>query len=435
MKSIQIKRVLLALSFPVVYILINPNLFGQSNSTADQKATGTGSGIASKPPPETNCFRLFDVNATGRNDVNAYLLCVLARLVYGDQLAHDINVPEKNLVDNENAFKSEFIKHTRNYFYNPASDDSIKTVPKFEFIHEGDSKGLDPEAMVIGTPNAVYVVFRGTDRVAGANRFTYKWGEWIKTDGEAKLIAPCTGCKGKVHEGFYKSLHYNNFDKKLIAKIKEFGGETKKVWLTGHSLGAGQAQMFAFFLAHDGSINAQGVYVYASPHPGDPAFAAELNRMFPKPRIQRFEFIDDLVTMVPLRKMGYGRAGIRNHFSKENPPSNYAYNIEERDENKLEITEKFYSRELNADANFCFHHQEWYAGSCFNNLSTEIKKEVPHPPRPVNANYTACTQFQVNKGQTGNKEIAKTIKENLEENMKQWREKGNEKIENIMKKK
>jgi hypothetical protein len=230
-----------------------------------------------------------------------------------------------------------------------------------------------------------------------------------------------------VHNGFYTSLHYNHFLDSLIAKVKQFGGEQKKIWVTGHSLGGGHAQLFAFFLTRKSNMKAQGVYVFASPHSGDPEFAASLDKLYPQGRLQRFEFVDDIVTMLPLRNVGYGRAGVRNHFSKENPPGNYSFNAEERKENNVQFTEKFYTKEMDGDANFCFHHQAWYARACYNNLSKEMKAMLPQPPKAINENSSACNQYQVNLGKTGNRQVLST----LQENMKERREKRQEKIQNM----
>ena len=53
-------------------------------------------------------------------------------------------------------FQSEYQKYTAGLF----------TTPQFQFITKTSPAGYDPEAMVISTPTTIYVVFRGTDRVA-----------------------------------------------------------------------------------------------------------------------------------------------------------------------------------------------------------------------------------------------------------------------------
>ena len=53
-------------------------------------------------------------------------------------------------------FESEYKKQTEHLFNSP----------QYEFVTESHPAGYDPEAMVVSTTDAVYVVFRGTDRVA-----------------------------------------------------------------------------------------------------------------------------------------------------------------------------------------------------------------------------------------------------------------------------
>src|SRR5690606_26368639 len=110
--------------------------------------------------------------------------------------------------------------------------------------------------------------------------------------------------------GFWNSLSYNSFKEKLLQVIKDKGGNTKKVWITGHSLGSAHAQIFAMYMAKKG-ITAQGVYLLAAPHPGNQEFVNELNKLFPNQRLQRFDFGSDPVTMLAPYTLGYRRAGTR----------------------------------------------------------------------------------------------------------------------------
>jgi hypothetical protein len=242
--------------------------------------------LISQPANEINCFRNFDVSASGRNDVNAYLLSQLSFLVYANQLSSQVGVAELTLQTDPVRFKTEFIKRTKHFFYDPTPIKSITTTttridpgtltsrePQFDFVMVNDASGIDPEVMLISTYNAVYVVVRGTDRVANTSDpldINYEWGEWIKTNGLAFLQNPCDGCtdKGKVHQGFNSALHYGNaagtFINTLTTKIQTMAGTTKKIWITGHSLGGAFAQLIGFFLKEYKGITAQQIVIFAS---------------------------------------------------------------------------------------------------------------------------------------------------------------------------
>lgn len=247
--------------------------------------------LAAQPANETNCFRSFEVTATGRNDVNAYLLSQLAYLVYADQLSTQVGVSAATLQNDNSIFKTEFVKRTKHFFYDPSPTKTITTItsrieggdislrePQFDFVTANDASGIDPEVMLISTPTAVYVVARGTDRVAGTKSdFDYEWGEWLKTDALAFFQSPCPGCedKGMVHRGFREALHYgnatSNYINTLTEKIKTMVGTSgKKVWITGHSLGGALAQLIGFYLKQYKNITAQQLVLFASPHVGDP---------------------------------------------------------------------------------------------------------------------------------------------------------------------
>ena len=376
----------------------------------------------SQPANEINCFRNFDVNATGRNDVNAYLLSQLSFLVYANQLAPQVGVNETTLQTDPARFKTEFIKRTKHFFYDPTPT-KLSTVtttriepgsvsfrePQYDFVMVNDGSGIDPEVMLISTHNAVYVVVRGTDRVAKtSNPFDYEWGEWIKTNGLAFLQNPCDGCTdvGKIHQGFNSALHFGNasgtFINTLTTKIQTMAGTTKKIWITGHSLGGAFSQLIGFFLKQYKGITAHQLVLFASPHVGDPKFATTLNSIFTASRIQRYEFIDDPATKVPGRYLGYGRAGVRNHISKVTSPGNFTFNAGERSGNDFGAIAALVSTGLTGFGGACFHHPQWYVTSCYNILSSTLRSQVPNPPTLPNALNEGCLPMDINMGTSGN---------------------------------
>jgi hypothetical protein len=381
------------------------------------------------PAKETNCFAQFKPDATGRNDVNAYLLGYLTRLVYVQYLNKDMKI---NLSMTDTAkFNDKFIERTHHFFSAPTISpiktltpvvttstnlSSLKTTAinrfskpgvNYNWVWRSDGRGRNPEAMVISTSTFILVMFRGTDRVEGANPFDYDWGEWIYTDFNAlDAQSPCSGCSGKVHKGFLQSLQYAGFLTELVDIIKDNGGATKKIWITGHSLGGAMAQLFAYLL-YKQKITPWSVYVYNSPHPGDEVFSAELDRIFPNQRLQRFEFLDDPISCGPPRIMNWapgmpkwGRAGTRNWFSKE-AASGYHFNTTElSDAQDLNL--------LSAVAGaldfggVCYHHPTWLVRALYDLLPSTTQAKVPDPPARITASDEGCNTIDINHGVSGN---------------------------------
>ncbi|HMP87780.1 MAG TPA: hypothetical protein PKE63_10910, partial [Lacibacter sp.] len=178
------------------------------------------------PEKENNCFQNFNPTATGRNDVNAYLLSYLSRIVYYQYLNKD-NGYNLRPADTSR-FRDKFIERTRHFFQAPLSSSNTTTLqPKlqtvttvspttttnlqnvqlntgvqYEWVWRSDGVGKNPEAMLISTPQTIYVVFRGTDRVdGGRDGFgggDFEWGEWIYTDFKISWHTPCNTCNVKV---------------------------------------------------------------------------------------------------------------------------------------------------------------------------------------------------------------------------------------------
>ena len=95
-----------------------------------------------------------------------------------------------------------------------------------------------------------------------------------------------SGHKGKVHNGFQKAL--DEVWKSLSDHIGKLG-EGRKLWLTGHSLGAALATLAASRVK-----NVQGVYTFGSPLVGDKKFKRNY-------QAKTFRFVNnkDIVTQLP----------------------------------------------------------------------------------------------------------------------------------------
>jgi hypothetical protein len=363
----------------------------------------------------------FSNSATGRNDMNAYLLCYLSTLIYpqylGMKAGNTTQQYENRLHTNPNDFESEFKKHTTSLFSNPV----------YKFFHKSDRLGYDPEAMVISTANSIFVVFRGTDRVGSNNSgLLYDWAEWISTDFDARHVTS-SDLTGKVLSGMWASLEYEGFKEDLFTYIESKGGRSKKVWVTGHSLGAGQAQLYAMFLAKKGIV-AQGVYAYAAPHPGTQEFVTEMDRLFPNQRLQRFDFINDPITTLAPYVLGFQRAGTRVYYNDINT---IEFNKADRSPAEIAtiipgilgaignvatdfINDKSGKR-LNLDnllgsSTMCYHHPLWYLKAAYQQLNADERSKAPKPLSLPDAQSEGCDRLTVERGKTSNPlAIASTI--------------------------
>lgn len=266
-------------------------------------------------------------------------------------------------------------------------------VPDFEFFYNtssSDRRFRDPEAILISTPTAVVVVFRGTDKNTTANLDVFKeTGEWIATDAMAVPVAPGNGINGFVHSGFWNSL--SAIKSTLADRIKFYRNNDKKVWITGHSLGGGQAALFASYLQFTKNIPVQGIYVFGSPScVGNKEFANQMNATFTnraaeKYKYQRFEFKRDFVSMIPIDMIGnftplkYEKAGVRNWFNE----GRFFFNRDERS--------AFFD---NGIPSFCHHTPEFYANELFSlitRVSLDKATQLPSPPNAPKSSWTACS--------------------------------------------
>lgn len=367
-------------------------------------------------PVTANVFTTsFNLSATGRNDMNTYLLCYISTLIYPDYMAMKLNNNTPSFLDqmhrDPDAFKTQYTRQIAPLFNSPV----------IEFFNESDRLGYDPEAMVISTSAANFVVFRGTDRV-GSNKpgLLYNVAEWISTDFDAGHLST-PSLKGKVIAGMWKSLEYQKFHEKLFSYLMAKGGTSKKLWITGHSLGAAQAQLFAMYAARKG-LTAQGVYAFAAPNPGDQEFVTEMDRLFPNGRLQRFEFVDDPITMLSSPFL-FWPAGTRVYYKDINT---IEFNKAERNPAEwAAIIPGITGAAANGLADFvnglsggrlhldnmlgnspmCYHHPTWYLQAAFKQLTDEERRKVPAPlPIPTGAD-AGCDAKTTKRGKNASSDV------------------------------
>ena len=407
-----------------------------------------------------NCFNTeFNRDATSLDATNAYLLAYLSTMAYPDYLrfhfpgvrgyghsGDSVKFLQANnnkfvqyysnklgylFVDRDQAPKSTFAAGDDPSIRNmgglatPARPSSpsepnvaIYRVPngqtaRFDFQHTCNPNGYNPEAIIISTPATIFVVFRGTDRVNcnDAGTFAYEWGEWIASDfkflkREASIMN--AGIKGNVHRGMVESLMLDHFADSLSARIKRYGGERKKVWITGHSLGGAHAQLFSMYLKFNYGIKPQGVYIFQSPHPGDDVFVNQLNEEIGKKRIQRFEFGDDPVAMLPPQSFAFARAGERNYF-KDYTSTNLR--TEQKPEEDIKVLCALGNLPANVipamarfvfppycPASFCYHHPTFILKAVRHMLNSSELPALPSDlPMPKAGDF--CTTGDLTKAE------------------------------------
>lgn len=161
------------------------------------------------------------------------------------------------------------------------------------------------------------VAFRGTqpdallDLIADARLLLLPW----RVDGE------------RVHDGFQSALQ--DVWPKLIVQLKAL--KDRRVWFTGHSLGAALATLaidrFLLERQDHGFQEPGGVYTFGSPLVGDRAFAGGFNG---RHRDRSFRFVNDQdgVTTVPFPRLGYRHVNDERFVGFDDPDVNrFAENV------------------------------------------------------------------------------------------------------------
>jgi hypothetical protein len=369
----------------------------------------------------------FHNGATGLDLNNAYLLSYLCTMSYPDYLRYLISSPPPSkesstvlgLQRHDDAFLNVY-RDKLTVFFTPAATTttitttisspvnslntdlskltvtSIEPTVSFRFIHKCNATGYDPEALLISTPNTIYVVFRGTDRVdCNVTSLGYEWAEWMASDfkflkRDASMMHP--SITGQVHRGMVESLMSQNFALDLGSAIAALDTNKitkvpKKVWITGHSLGGAHAQLFAMYLKYNFNIKAQGLYLYESPHPGDQTFVNQLNNTIGKTHIQRFEFGDDPICTLPPQSFFFARAGERNFFKDYSSTNLRSEQTLADDAKILCALGNLPGEQIPQFANFvfpplcpgsaCFHHPTFILRALGHQISASLLSSLP----------------------------------------------------------
>lgn len=159
----------------------------------------------------------------------------------------------------------------------------------FQWIED---EKTDTQAFVCGKDDHLVVCFRGTS----SGKDALVDARFFKVDA--------FGGQGKVHRGFNGALD-SVWDAVKVAV--DTLGLGRRIFVTGHSLGAALAQLAAHRLALS-QFEIAAVYVYGSPRVGNSDFAEAYNALIGK---QTFLHINnsDIVTRIPLTILGYRHLG------------------------------------------------------------------------------------------------------------------------------
>lgn len=109
----------------------------------------------------------------------------------------------------------------------------------------------------------------------------------------------------RVHAGFYDAL--SRIWHVLDSEVRHLQSDGKRLWVTGHSLGAALATLAAARWCEEGRPIA-GLYTFGQPRTGDHSFARNFDFAF-RPNAFRIVNNLDIVTRTPPRSMGYRHLG------------------------------------------------------------------------------------------------------------------------------
>ena len=156
-----------------------------------------------------------------------------------------------------------------------------------------DSATTDTRAVIYQTEQDIIVAFRGTRSLRN-----------FVTDIRARRVPLFAGSEAEVHEGFQCAL--NSVCDALLSSVEEMAGgpATPRLWITGHSLGAALAKLFAIRC----KLAIAGVYTFGEPRVGNAAFRDYYNALL---KSCTFRVVDgeDFITRIPWLLALYRHSG------------------------------------------------------------------------------------------------------------------------------
>jgi hypothetical protein len=140
----------------------------------------------------------------------------------------------------------------------------------------------ESQGFVCWDDDVVVLSFRGTEK---------KISDWLR---DFKVTTHDTGQYGPVHQGFYDG--YKAVEPIVRQFLIKAGADSKKLWMTGHSLGAAIAAIAGAELYDD--FRAYGFSTYGQPKLGTALLADFYSHQYGG-RYFRFKNNNDIVTRIP----------------------------------------------------------------------------------------------------------------------------------------
>ncbi len=196
------------------------------------------------PPAETApanagpAFSYFDANAGGATWDEAYLMSLLSWVSYFDPADARSILQDWGLTVQTDGFFD------------------IDTL--YLFGASGSTQGF-----VAYNDSAIFVAFQGST----TNDFAQ---DWVDNDLDlAPQPMPSWGPTVVLHHGFAEAtaVSYHQVRGRVEQLLKD--RPSRKLWITGHSLGGAVATLTAFRLSHDNNIEVQGVHTFGAPPVGN----------------------------------------------------------------------------------------------------------------------------------------------------------------------
>ncbi len=169
-----------------------------------------------------------------------------------------------------------------------------------EFVDVRKGKDIDTQGFVAEDENNVLCVFRGSESIE----------DWLANFQAVYDPGPLKDTK--AHEGFQDALYPAVIA--LTNALDSTDLKSKKLWLTGHSLGGALSSLYAgMLLEHKYPV--YGSYTFASPRPADDGFACQLTEALRSGPHYRIVNDGDIVPHVPPEPF-YSHPGRRQLISK-----------------------------------------------------------------------------------------------------------------------
>ncbi|HEX2139529.1 MAG TPA: lipase family protein [Woeseiaceae bacterium] len=336
--------------------------------------------------PGANAFASLNRDERGHSLTNSYLLAMVSHYMYPH--AYDPN-PGDNFV----AFRNQ-------------------AAAKFEHwgMQRTDIRSRsNVQYVVMSDPNVIILGFRGSDAVEHMDGFA----DWIATDamalqkkvstwgtvafternwlGQTVTVRKAPGVHTGITEAYWTVR--NDINDLILAH----GGRSKKLFITGHSLGAGLAVIAAIDQGYAGRPSsrrfvAQGVYTYGGPRVGNGIF----KRLFDSKRsaggaralnTHRYVNFNDIVAMVPGDTVAHDAIYVPlGHYGPGEPHDNVKYIHVGRTSNiRQNGTIDRDSVEYRGLGDPARHHSSLYAHHIFqaNVAGRSWAGRMPPPPTPI----------------------------------------------------